>query len=88
MTSKVNSNNRMSIREIARQLGVSHTLLVLWLQGKRTLAPELQRRYAQLVTTTGESGYNGSKQRQYLHGPLAQLAEHRTFNPGVQGSSP
>ena len=23
-----------------------------------------------------------------LHGPLAQLVEHRTFNPQVQGSSP
>ena len=23
-----------------------------------------------------------------LHGPLAQLAEHRTFNPGVVGSIP
>ena len=47
---------RMSLRQIAIQLGVSHTLLVLWRQGKRRLPPELARRYHMLA----ESGYNES----------------------------
>jgi hypothetical protein len=45
-----------SLRQIARELGVSHTLLVLWKQGKRTLAPELEARYHQLVTSDGPEG--------------------------------
>ncbi len=47
----------MSLRQIAKQLGVSHTLLVLWRQGKRTLPAHLERRYYQLVT----SGYNSKR---------------------------
>ena len=43
-----------SLRQIAKELAVSHTLLVLWRQGKRKLAPELEARYHQFVT----SGYN------------------------------
>ena len=35
----------MSLRQIAKQLGISHTLLVLWRQGKRNLSPELQAKY-------------------------------------------
>ena len=31
----------MSLRKIAQKLGVSHTLLVLWRQGKRKLPPRL-----------------------------------------------
>ena len=48
-----------SLRHVARELGVSHTLLVLWKQGKRSLNPELERRYHQLVSENGytESGY-------------------------------
>ena len=46
----------MSLRQIAKELGVSHTLLGLWRQGKRSLAPELEARYHQLVT----SGYNAT----------------------------
>ena len=48
----------MSLRQIVKELGISHTLLVLWRQGKRSLAPELEARYHQLVTTTGYTGYN------------------------------
>ncbi len=44
----------MSLRQIARQLGVSHTLLVLWRQGKRSLPAEVELHYYRLVT----SGYN------------------------------
>ena len=48
----------MSLRQIARELGVSHTLLVLWRQGKRNLSPELVARYHQLVTSGYKNGYN------------------------------
>ena len=46
----------MSLRKIAKELGVSHTLLVLWRQGKRKLAPEIEARYHELVT----SGYKNT----------------------------
>ncbi len=48
----------MSLRQIAKELGVSHTLLSLWLQGKRNLAPMLQAKYHQLVTSGYKNGYN------------------------------
>ncbi len=41
----------MSLRKIAKELGISHTLLVLWRQGKRQLSPELEARYHEVVTT-------------------------------------
>ena len=49
------ANSGMSLRQLAKELGVSHSLLVLWRQGKRRLAPKLEARYHQLVTsvTTG-----------------------------------
>ena len=51
----------MSLRKIAKELGVSHTLLVLWRQGKRNLSPELQARYHKLVAASGyKSGYKSS----------------------------
>ena len=40
-----------SLRQVAKELGVSHTLLSLWKQGKRNLSPELEGRYHQLVTS-------------------------------------
>ncbi len=46
----------MSLRQIAKALGVSHTLLSLWRQGKRNLSPDLETRYYQL----SESGYTTS----------------------------
>ncbi len=48
----------MSLRKIAKELGVSHSLLVLWRQGKRSLSPQLEARYHQLVTTVtiGQGG--------------------------------
>ena len=50
-----------SLRKIAKELGGSHTLLVLYRQGKRSLKPELERMYHQLVSESGypESGYTG-----------------------------
>ena len=50
-----------SLRKIAKELGGSHTQLVLYRQGKRSLKPELERMYHQLVSESGypESGYTG-----------------------------
>ena len=45
------ASNGLSLRQLARELGVSHSLLVLWRQGKRKLAPKLEARYHQLVTS-------------------------------------
>jgi len=45
------ANSGMSLRQLAKELGVSHSLLVLWRQGKRRLAPKLEARYHQLVTS-------------------------------------
>jgi len=48
----------MSLRQIAKELGVSHSLLSLWLQGKRRLKPDIEAGYHRLVTTSGyKSGY-------------------------------
>jgi transcriptional regulator with XRE-family HTH domain len=46
----------MSLRKLAKELGVSHTLLVLWRQGKRTLAPEIEARYWALAPAHVTSG--------------------------------
>ena len=55
---------QMSLRKIAKELGVSHTLLVLWRQGKRRLSPELEARFHGLVTRNVAAGYrSGDKQR-------------------------
>ena len=45
------ARNGLSLREIARELGVSHSLLVRWRQGTRSLASELVTKYYDLVTT-------------------------------------
>ena len=42
-----------SLRQIAQGLGVSHSLLSLWRQGKRTLKPEIEARYWAFVTNSG-----------------------------------
>jgi hypothetical protein len=49
----------MSLRKIAKELGVSHTLLVLWRQGKRSLPPEMEARYHELVALGGEGATEG-----------------------------
>ena len=67
----------MSLRQIAKQLGVSHTLLVLWRQGKRTLPPELERRYYQLVTT----GYN--PKRVATQEPVNKVVGQPGLEPGT-----
>ena len=50
----------MSFRAIAKELGISHTILVLWRQGKRSLAPEIEARYHSLVTSGYNNGYKQS----------------------------
>ncbi len=51
----------MSLRKIAKELGVSHSLLVLWRQGKRSLSPQLEFQYHQLVTTVTTGRGEGGK---------------------------
>jgi transcriptional regulator with XRE-family HTH domain len=70
----------MSLRQIAKELGVSHSLLVLWRQGKRNLSPELEERYYQLVTSGYKNGYNQN----------ANFDENSRFpniNPGAEGGT-
>ena len=51
----------MSLRAVAKELGVSHSLLSLWLQGKRRLKPDVEDGYHRLVTSSGyKSGYNST----------------------------
>ena len=51
----------MSLIQIAKILGVSHTLLSLMKNGKREWRPDLKERYEQLVTSLPESGYTEAK---------------------------
>jgi transcriptional regulator with XRE-family HTH domain len=73
----------MSLRQTAKELGVSHTLLVLWKQGKRTLSPELEERYHQLVTgvtipaAVDAAGVSTSPLLPILIGSLPGLKERR-----------
>jgi hypothetical protein len=47
----------MSLRKIAKELDVSHTLLVLWRQ-KKKLSPELAHHYYELIKSEQDSiGY-------------------------------
>ena len=62
-----------SLRSIAKELGVSHTLLSLWLQGKRNLDPDLEARYRVLVTSSGyNNGYTSGGE--FVSGKLAAEA--------------
>ena len=72
----------MSKAELARQLGVSRTYITLLIQGKRKPSKELANKLAKLKLTVD------IKCNQQTCGPLAQLAEHLTFNQGVAGSRP
>ena len=70
----------MSLRTIAKELGVSHTLLVLWRQGKRTLSPELARRYEELVTSE-KSGYTSGSAASDSVPAVAGVRGSRTHLP-------
>ncbi len=69
--------------ELSRQLGVSRTYVTLLCQGKKKPSKEMADRLAKLGLTV-----NLEYQYQHTCGPLAQLAEHLTFNQGVTGSRP
>ena len=51
----------MSLRQITKILGVSHTLLSLMKNVKREWRPYLKERYEGLVTSLPESGYTEAK---------------------------
>ena len=55
----------------AGEMGVSHTLLSLWLHGKRNLAPEMQEKYHSLVT----SGYTSAGEYRPFERPLPGRAQ-------------
>ncbi len=57
----------LSLRQIAKHLGVSHTLLSLWKQGKRNLSPDLEAKFLRFVTTGYKNGYNFSGQSAMLN---------------------
>ena len=50
-----NNTSGISLRQIAKELGVSHTLLSLWRQGKRKLAPQLEIGYKNSERVRGTS---------------------------------
>ena len=70
----------MSLRQIAKVLGVSQSLLLLWRQGKRTLSRDLVERY-HLLTASGynQSGYKKPRHRvsapSSAPGPVAQSGQ-------------
>ena len=84
MTTEVQT---ISKAELARRLGVSRTFVTLLSQGKKKASQDMADRLAKLglaanlepLTSTGTGTCDG---------PLAQLAEHLTFNQGVTGSRP
>ena len=86
----------MSVRQIAKQLGVSHTLLVLWKQGKRSLDPVLEARYHALVTnravTTGYkatsvkmAGMSGVRDTMQSVAGVTQSGRVPAFQAGCRG---
>ncbi len=70
----------LALRQIAKKLGVSHSLLVLWRQGKRTLSRELQERYHTIAASGyNQSGYNNRSPEAFTRslprGPVAQSGQ-------------
>ena len=82
MTTNIISDKPMSKAEVARRLGVSRTHITLLLNGKRKMSKPLADKLAILLMTVDIKSSTGRC------GPLAQLAEHLTFNQGVTGSRP
>ena len=76
-----------SLRQLARELGVSHSYLSQIIHGKRSASKKMVSKMVsngkQLdFDTIPDFSYNKSS------GPLAQLAEQLTLNQPVGGSSP
>ena len=76
-----------SLRQLAKELGVSHAYLSQIRHGKRPASDKVVSKMVSsgkqtVVDTHTYSRYNNSS------GPLAQLAEQLTLNQPVGGSSP
>ena len=63
----------MSLRQQAKILGVSHSLLSKCINGKRRWNPELKERYDRLVTTLPNNGDKTSKSEPVGMGGGARL---------------
>ena len=77
----------MTKAQLARTLNVSRTFVTLLTQGKRKPSKEMADRLAKLGLTANLSALTNTCAGTQT-GPLAQLAEHLTFNQGVAGSRP
>ena len=53
------TSGQKSLRAVAREIGVSHSLLSKWKKGERKLKPEVEARYWEVVTTKGQNGDKG-----------------------------
>ena len=83
----------MSLRQQAKILGVSHSLLSKCINGKRRWNPELKERYDNLVTTMVTSGdkthvkCNCQTAHSYLAHSSSGLG-HRPLKAEITGSNP
>ena len=73
--------------ELARTLGVSRTYVTLLCQGKKKPSKEMADRLAKLGLTVNLCDNVNLCVGTHTE-PLAQLAEHLTFNQSVAGSRP
>ncbi len=76
-----------SLRQLAKELGVSHSYLSQVLHGKRPASDKVVSKMAgsgkqDIIDSFTSNSYN------IRHGPLAQLAEQLTLNQQVTGSIP
>ena len=78
-----------SLRQIAQELGVSHSLLSLWKQGKRTLKPEIETRYWAFVTNSGyrNGGNSNSGIQRNTQVELTKLVPRGGLEPPTHGFS-
>ena len=77
----------MTKAKLARTLGVSRTYITLLTQGKKKPSKAMADRLAKLGLAANLSALTNTNPNTQT-GPLAQLAEHLTFNQGVTGSRP
>ena len=80
-------NKEKSLRQLARELGVSHSYLSQIKNGKR---PPSQKVVSKFGWNGKQSEFDTPTSNSYnsVRGPLAQLAEQLTLNQPVGGSSP
>ena len=74
---------RQSLRELAKEIGVSHSYLSQVLHGK---CPASDKVVSKMVSSgwlkVDDLGYN------HIYAEVAQVVEQRTENPRVSGSTP